>query len=390
MKTLILYTSKTGNTKAYAEDIGRQVSATVAPLKGFRAKKMLDYDTIVFGGWVQGGTIKGLDKFLSNYKSIEKKNVIVFSVGMSIPSSDARSLMIEQNLLDMYHVRYYQFRGSFDMKKLHFPENFMNEDAQKRLQAIQEFTELGSGYKIAQRDLMIRGAGDILGAEQAGFIDTVGLDLYMKLLNEAIEEKKTGVTKPEPKPNKLFNIDAYIPKDYAINSDKIELYQELENVKDEKELLAYQKHMRDVYGRLPEEVTLLIQKKRIDLYTSQEEFTSVEEYEIYIDILMSDLGPIQYEQNSGSVFLGRDYANTQRNFSSEVAFEIDKAVREIIDSAHKQAIEILTQHKADVTLIAETLLEKETITAEEIESLIKTGKLPEKPAATVKEKETHG
>lgn len=104
---------------------------------------------------------------------------------------------------------------------------------------------------------------------------------------------------------------------------------------------------------------------------------------------MSDLGPIQYEQNSGSVFLGRDYANTQRNFSSEVAFEIDKAVREIIDSAHKQAIEILTQHKADVTLIAETLLEKETITAEEIESLIKTGKLPEKPAATVKEKETH-
>jgi hypothetical protein len=99
-------------------------------------------------------------------------------------------------------------------------------------------------------------------------------------------------------------------------------------------------------------------------------------------------GPIQYEQNSGSVFLGRDYTNTQRNFSSEVAFEIDKAVREIIDTAHKQAIEILTEHKGEVTLIANTLLEKETITAEEIDSLIKTGKLPEKPSATVKEKET--
>jgi transcription-repair coupling factor (superfamily II helicase) len=168
------------------------------------------------------------------------------------------------------------------------PQKEMNEDAQKRLQAIQEFTELGSGYKIAQRDLMIRGAGDILGAEQAGFIDTIGLDLYMKLLNEAIEEKKTGIVKPEPKPNKLFNIDAYIPKNYAINSDKIELYQELEAVKDEKELLAYQKHMRDVYGRLPDEVNLLIQKKRIDLFTSQEEFTSVEESETYVDILMSD------------------------------------------------------------------------------------------------------
>jgi cell division protease FtsH len=102
---------------------------------------------------------------------------------------------------------------------------------------------------------------------------------------------------------------------------------------------------------------------------------------------MSELGPIQYEQNSGSVFLGRDYTNTQRNFSSEVAFEIDKAVRQIIDDAHAQAIKILTEHKADVTLIATTLLEKETITAEEIDSLVKTGKLPEKKVETVNEKE---
>jgi flavodoxin len=125
MKTLILYTSKTGNTKAYAEDIAKQVGADAAPLKGFRPKKMLDYDTIVYGGWVQGGTIIGLNKFLSDYKLIEKKNVIIFSCGMAIPTSDGRSLMIEQNLLDMYHVRYYQFHGSFDMKKLHFPLNFM-------------------------------------------------------------------------------------------------------------------------------------------------------------------------------------------------------------------------------------------------------------------------
>jgi menaquinone-dependent protoporphyrinogen IX oxidase len=125
MKTLILYTSKTGNTKTYAEDIAKQVNGDVAPLKGFRVKKMQDYDTIVFGGWVEGGTIKGLDKFLSFYPKISKKNVIVFSVGMAVPTPDGRSLMIEQNLLDMYHVRYYQFRGSFDMKKLHFPYNLL-------------------------------------------------------------------------------------------------------------------------------------------------------------------------------------------------------------------------------------------------------------------------
>jgi hypothetical protein len=93
---------------------------------------------------------------------------------------------------------------------------------------------------------------------------------------------------------------------------------------------------------------------------------------------MSDLGPIQYEQNSGSVFLGRDYTNTQRNFSSEVAFEIDKAVREIIDTAHKQAIEILTEHKGESDAHREHLArERNHHRRREIDSLIKTGKLPE-------------
>ena len=104
---------------------------------------------------------------------------------------------------------------------------------------------------------------------------------------------------------------------------------------------------------------------------------------------MSDLGPIQYERDTGSVFLGRDYASTQRNFSTQVAYEIDKAVRKIIDDAHDAATKILTEKKDQVILIAETLLERETITAEEIESLCKTGKLPEKevPAPVVKPEE---
>ena len=97
---------------------------------------------------------------------------------------------------------------------------------------------------------------------------------------------------------------------------------------------------------------------------------------------MSDLGPIQYERDTGSVFLGRDYASTQRNFSTQIAFEIDKAVRQIIDEAHANARKLLEQYKDQVILIAETLLEKETITAEEIEYLCKNGHLPEadKPA----------
>jgi menaquinone-dependent protoporphyrinogen IX oxidase len=125
MKTLILYTSNTGNTKAYAEDVAKAVGADVFPLKHFKVKKMLEYDTIVFGGWVRGGTIQGLDDFLSDYKKFQDKNVIIFSVGMSSPTPDGRALLIEQNLLDLYHVRYYQFQGSFDMKKVKFPYNLL-------------------------------------------------------------------------------------------------------------------------------------------------------------------------------------------------------------------------------------------------------------------------
>ena len=91
---------------------------------------------------------------------------------------------------------------------------------------------------------------------------------------------------------------------------------------------------------------------------------------------MSELGPIQYERDTGSVFLGRDYASTQRNFSTQIAFEIDKAVRRIIEDAHEKARQVLLEHKDKVILIAETLLEKETITAEEIEYLCANGTLP--------------
>ncbi len=98
---------------------------------------------------------------------------------------------------------------------------------------------------------------------------------------------------------------------------------------------------------------------------------------------MSDLGPIQYERSTSSVFLGRDYTDSQKNFSTQVAYEIDKAVREIIETAHRQAQELLKTHRKDVELIATTLLEKETITAEEIESLVKTGALPKKEAVSI-------
>lgn len=163
----------------------------------------------------------------------------------------------------------------------------INKTAQKRLKTIQDFAELGSGFKIAQRDLMIRGAGDILGPEQAGFIDSIGLDLYLKMLNEVIEEKKTGITHETPKPVKMLQIDAYIPGEYATKEDKIQLYQEIENAKTEQALKDIKKKVRDVYGKIPDEVNLLFKKRRIDILLTGEEFEDVSEYSEAIEIKLS-------------------------------------------------------------------------------------------------------
>lgn len=167
-------------------------------------------------------------------------------------------------------------------------EKRLNEDAQKRLKAIQEFAELGSGYKIAQRDLLIRGAGDLLGPEQAGFIDSVGLDLYLKMLSEAIERKEKGEEEaPVITKKGTFMVSSYIPKEYVDDEDKLEVYQKLDDAKNDDELEEFIKSMRDIYGRLPKEMLPMIEVKKLNIFLEQEEFSSAAEYPNYIDVLLS-------------------------------------------------------------------------------------------------------
>ena len=165
----------------------------------------------------------------------------------------------------------------------------LNEKAQKRLKALQDFTELGSGYKIAQRDLMIRGAGDILGPEQAGFIDSIGLDMYIKLLNEAVKEKMDGKVEEENvEINPVLNVDAYIPNSYAKEGDKIELYQEILHASSLDSLTFIKEKTRDVYGRLPEEVELLFIKRNIDLLSKEAKVLKLDDKPKVVEIKLGD------------------------------------------------------------------------------------------------------
>ncbi len=166
----------------------------------------------------------------------------------------------------------------------------LKEDAQKRLKTLQEFTALGSGYRIAQRDLMIRGAGDILGPEQAGFIDSIGLDMYIKLLNEAVIEQSGEVDKEIPQYNLNLdvNFDAYIPQEYANQSDKIELYQEIMSASTNESLMAIKAKTRDIYGKLPIEVEQLFTKRNIDLMVQECDIREVKETKYNLEINLGD------------------------------------------------------------------------------------------------------
>ena len=164
----------------------------------------------------------------------------------------------------------------------------VNETAFKRLKAIKEFAELGSGYKIAMRDLSIRGAGDILGAEQAGFIDTIGMDMYLQILKEAIEEKKTGLPHKDEEYKRIINVDAYIPSKVTDDLDKISLYQKIEQCITLEELDELNDEMNDVYGKLDEPMLLLIKKRKLEIMVKISEISDTKDNKDSYEIIYNE------------------------------------------------------------------------------------------------------
>ncbi len=150
----------------------------------------------------------------------------------------------------------------------------MTNDARKRIQALEQFTELGSGFNIAMKDLEIRGAGDLLGGEQSGFINEIGFDTYQKILNEAIEELKENEFADlyEEEKDKVFVKDITIdsdfellfPDDYINNiTERLNLYTQLNAIKTEDELVIFEKQLIDRFGELPIPVIDLLNSVRL-------------------------------------------------------------------------------------------------------------------------------
>jgi len=151
----------------------------------------------------------------------------------------------------------------------------MTADARKRISALEQFTELGSGFNIAMKDLEIRGAGDLLGGEQSGFINDIGFDTYQKILNEAIDELKetefSDLYKDDGKPKEYVkditidtDFELLFPDDYINNiTERLNLYTKLNAIKTEEELAKFETEIIDRFGELPTQVSDLLDSVRL-------------------------------------------------------------------------------------------------------------------------------
>lgn len=193
----------------------------------------------------------------------------IIETGIDIPN--ANTLIIERaDYLGLSQL--YQIRGRVGRSDrisyaylMYEPHKVLTQQAKERLDAIKEFTALGSGYKIAMKDLAIRGAGDILGDEQSGFIDAIGMDLYMKLLTEAINELK-GI-KEDPEEHKHFNISIskHIDPNYVLDDEiRIVMHKEISKIKSRDQIKSLILEYTDRYGKLNEEILLYMEEKYLE------------------------------------------------------------------------------------------------------------------------------
>ena len=183
--------------------------------------------------------------------------------GIDIPNANTMIVMDADKfgLSQLYQIRGRVGRGDRQAYSylMYNKEKVLNETAQKRLDAIKEFTELGSGYKIAMRDLSIRGAGDLLGSEQAGFIDSVGVDMYIELINEELSGKEIEEDKKE---TNLNSVSTHIGNDYSDeDSVIIELHKMIGNIDNINDFNDVYESIKDRFGVVNEKLSIYMKQE---------------------------------------------------------------------------------------------------------------------------------
>lgn len=231
----------------------------------------------------------------------------IIETGVDIPN--ANTLFIE-NADHMGLSTLYQLRGRVGRSNriayaylMYRPEKSISEVSEKRLEAIKGFTELGSGFKIAMRDLSIRGAGNLLGKSQSGFIDSVGFELYSQLLEEAIAKRNGNAnanTRTKGNAELILQIDAYLPDTYISDQrHKIEIYKKIRQIDNRVNYEELQEELIDRFGEYPDVVAYLLEIGLVKSYLDKVFVQRVERKDNKITI--------QFEKVTQRLFLAQDY-----------------------------------------------------------------------------------
>ncbi len=193
-------------------------------------------------------------------------------------------------------------------------DKLLREVAEKRLAAIREFTDLGSGFKIAMRDLEIRGAGNLLGAEQHGHMEAVGYDLYCKMLNEAVKHLK-GELEDEPYTTTVdLNVDAFIPATYIPNEyQKLDIYKRIASIETEEEMDDMMEELLDRFGDVPKKVQQLLQIAMLKAFAHKVYVISVEQKGEVLKFVMYEKAKVHVER----------IANLVAQYKGNLKFTVD-------------------------------------------------------------------
>ena len=224
----------------------------------------------------------------------------IIETGVDIPN--VNTLFVE-NADHMGLSQLYQLRGRIGRSSrvayayFTYQQNkVLTEVGEKRLQAIKDFTELGSGFKIAMRDLSIRGAGNLLGKQQHGFIDSVGYDLYTQMLSEAVAKKRGKQAKVKTDATIELGIEAYLPSTYIEDErQKIEIYKRIRQLENNDQFLEVQADLIDRFGDYPTEVAGLLAVGKLKLLSDDALIEKIQRLDSDLHLTLSKQGTAKLE-----------------------------------------------------------------------------------------------
>lgn len=217
----------------------------------------------------------------------------IIETGIDIPNVNTL-IIIDADNFGLSQL--YQLRGRVGRSDkiayaylMYKPSRILTETAKKRLQSIKDFTELGSGYKIAMRDLSIRGAGDLLGSEQAGFVDSVGLELYTQMVQDEIKRLNGEEVIEEDDKNPLIEVANHIDDNYVKEEDiKIEIHKIINEIKDEDTLLKAKQEIEDRFGTIDEKMEIYMYEEWFEKLANKLNITRVKQTDASIELELSE------------------------------------------------------------------------------------------------------